>query len=391
VIIQIDERGVIVDIGLKRDGLVPEADIERLGQSAASKLEPGQEVEARIVRPEDREGNIVLSMYQARLGKDWARAGEMLESGEVWRGEVIDCNKGGLVVKFGGLRGFVPGSHLWASRRGKASARERRQLFEGYVGQELPLKLIEVNRNKRRLVLSERLARRKLRKRQLERLLNELMEGEVVKGTVRNLRDFGAFVDLGGADGLIHISELAWQYVQHPSEVVQVGDEVKVYVLRLDHKRKRIALSLKRLEPYPWDLVDTSYSEGQLVLGRVTGVVDFGAFVALEIGVEGLVHISELADPAPAHPSAIVRRGDELVLRILRIDSFRHRIGLSLKQVSAAEREGWLAEQTPDQSAERDEQGGLLVSASSSDNGKDSSKKIEMVEGSMSGMSKVAA
>jgi small subunit ribosomal protein S1 len=173
VIIQIDERGVIVDIGVKRDGFVPDEDIERLGQSAVSQLEPGQEVEARIVRPEDREGNVVLSMYQARLGKDWARADEILESGEVWRGEVIDYNKGGLVVRFGGLRGFVPGSHLWASRRGKASARERQQLFEGYVGQELPFKVIEVNRNKRRMILSERLARRELRKQQLERILDE--------------------------------------------------------------------------------------------------------------------------------------------------------------------------------------------------------------------------
>jgi len=387
VIIKIDERGVVVDIGLKRDGFVPDADVERLGQQAVSQLEPGQEVEARIVRPEDREGNIVLSMYQARLRKDWARAHEMLEQGTVSRGEVIDCNKGGLVLKFGGLRGFVPGSHLWASGRRHASRRERKQLFEGYVGQELPIKVIEVNRDKRRLILSERLARRKLRKQQLERLLDELVEGEVVEGTVRHLCDFGAFVDLGGADGLIHISELAWRYVRHPSEVVQAGDEIKAYVLHLDHKRKRIGLSLKRLEPYPWNLVDLNYSEGQLVSGAVTGVTDFGAFVALETGVEGLVHVSELTDPQPEHPRAVLQPGDELVLRILRIDTFRHRIGLSLKQVSESERKRWLAQQTLDQSAERAERGeqrGPLVSTSSSDNGKESPNNREAMAEAMS-------
>lgn len=380
VIIKIDEEGVIVDIGMKRDGFVPDEDIERLGQSALSQLEPGQEVEARIVRPEDREGNIVLSMYQARLRKDWARADEMLESGQVWRGEVVDCNKGGLVVEFGGLRGFVPGSHLWASGRRKSSARERKELFEGYVGQELPFKVIEANRNNRRLILSERLARRQLRKRQLERLLDELIEGEVVQGTVRKLCDFGAFVDLGGADGLIHVSELAWRFIRHPSEVLQVGDEVRVYVLRLDYKRKRMALSLKRLEPYPWNLVETSYSEGQLVSGTVTGVTNFGAFVGLDTGVEGLVHASELADPPPEDPRTVLKRGDELVVRILHIDTHRHRIGLSLKEVSTAERERWLAEQAPDQSVEHEEQEVPPVSASSSDNANDASRSIEVIE-----------
>jgi small subunit ribosomal protein S1 len=380
VIVDLDERGIIVDVGLKRDGFVPDADVERLGTTDVSELEPGQEIEARIVKLEDQDGHIVLSMYQARLRKDWAKAQKMLKSGKVSRGEVVDCNKGGLVVQFGGLHGFVPGSHLWAPGRRHASPDERKRLFEGYVGQELPLKVIEVNRDKRRLILSERLAQRKMRERQMERLLDELMEGEVIQGTVRRLCHFGAFVDLGGADGLIHISELSWQHVRHPREVVQAGDEIKVYVLRLDHERKRIALSLKRLRPYPWNLVEANYSEGELVLGTVTGIKDFGVFVALDVGMEGLVHISELADPPPENPGAILNPGEELVLRILRIDTVRHRVGLSLKQVSAAERERWLAQRALDQSAEQDEQEVPAASTPSSDNGKVSSGEIELVE-----------
>ncbi len=355
VILKIEERGVTVDVGLKRDGFVPKADVERLEREAVSQLEPGQEVETRIVRPEDRDGNLILSLYQARLKKDWARAHEMLERGAVWQGKVIGHNQGGLIVKFGGLRGFVPGSHLWAPARHRSSPNKRKELFEEHVGQELPLKVIEVDRDERRLVLSERLARRQMLKGHMERLLNQLVEGQIVQGTVRHLCDFGAFVDLGGADGLIHVSELAWRHVRHPSEVLQASDEVKVYVLRLDHKRKRIALSLKRLQPYPWDLVDTTYSEGQLVSGTVTGITGFGAFVTLDVGVEGLVHISELADPPPKDPREIVQPDDELVLRILHIDSLRQRIGLSLKQVSAQERDKWLAQQVPDQTPEPDE------------------------------------
>ncbi|NIN70318.1 MAG: S1 RNA-binding domain-containing protein, partial [Anaerolineae bacterium] len=284
----------------------------------------------------------------------------LLESGDVRQGEVVEYNRGGLVVEFGPLRGFVPASHLVAMKRGRLSPDQREEKLKAYVGQELPLRVIEVNRNRRRLILSERLAREQIREQSMERLLNELVEGQVVRGTVRRLRPFGAFVDLGGADGLIHISELAWRQVRHPREVLQVGDEIDVYVLRLDHERKRIGLSLKRLQPNPWTLVDETYTVDQLVCGTATNVVDFGAFVILDLGVEGLVHISELADPSPSDPRELVKRGDELVLRIVRIDSFRQRIGLSLKAVSAQERDEWLAQRADGQSAETDESGDSL-------------------------------
>ena len=354
-VLKLEERGAIIDVGLKRDGFVPRADIERLGKEASSRLEPGQEVVTRIVRPRDRDGNLILSLYQARLEKDWTKAQEMLESGDVWQGKVAGYNRGGVIVKFGHLRAFVPASHLSALGRRHLSPDQREAKLEECIGQELPLKVIEVNRDRRRLILSERLARQQMREQNKERLLNELVEGQVCRGTVTRLCNFGAFVDLGGADGLIHISELAWRRVRHPREVLQVGDEIEVYVLRLDQERKRIGLSLKRLRPNPWDLVDMTYTEGQLVSGIVKNLVDFGAFVTLDIGVDGLIHISELADPPPSKPREVVQRGDELVLRILRINSYRRRIGLSLKRVSTQERDDWLAQQARGQTTETDD------------------------------------
>jgi small subunit ribosomal protein S1 len=360
-ILKVEDHGVTVDVGLKRDGFVPRTDLDRLEEEATNELEPGQEIVARIVKPEDREGNLVLSMYQARQEKDWDRAEQFLDNEKVWRGEVADSNKGGLLVNFGHIRGFVPASHLstWDGQRLPTNEREAK--LAEYLGQELPLKVIEVKRNRRRLILSERLARRQMRGQNMDRMLNELVEGMVVPGKVTRLANFGAFVDLGGAEGLIHISELAWRRIDHPSQVIHVGDEVDAYILRLDHKRKRIGLSLRRLQPNPWTLVDETYSVDQLVSGTVTNVVDFGAFVALPLGIEGLLHISEIADPTPEDPREFVQPGDELVLRILRIDSFRQRMALSLKEVSEEEREAWLSGQvsetdTPDDTSAHSEE-----------------------------------
>jgi small subunit ribosomal protein S1 len=342
VILRVGENGVIIDVGLKRDGIVPRRDIERLGETASAQLKAGQEVVAYILKPEDREGNLILSLFQARLAQDWKRAQEMLDSDEVFQGKVNGYNKGGLTVQFGRLRGFVPGSHLWAQQRRQVPPGDREEMFSEYIGQELDLKVIEVKQTERRLILSERRARRQVRQQRLEQLLDELQEGQVTEGTVRSLADFGAFVDLGGADGLIHNSELAWRRVRHARDVLKVGDDIQVFVLRLDRARKRIGLSLKRLQPDPWSYIELTYSEDQLISGVVTGVADFGAFVALEAGIEGLIHASELDTPPPADPRAVVQKGDELVVRILDIDAHRHRIGLSLKSVSMEEREEWL-------------------------------------------------
>lgn len=348
VILKLETRGITVDIGLKRDGFVPQEDVECLEEEVVSELKPGQEVTTRIVQAEDVNGNLILSLYQAQQVKDWAKAQDLFEGDEIWTGKVTGYNQGGLLVSFGQLQAFVPTSHLWGKNRQDLSPTQRQATLQEYVGQELSFKVIEVDQDRNRLVLSERMAKQQIRRQSITRLLNELMEGEVRRGTVRQLCKFGAFVDLGGVDGLIHNSELAWHRVQHPSQVLQVGDEIEVYILRLDYERKQISLSLKRLQPNPWAFVSETYTEGQLVPGVVTNLVEFGAFALLDIGLEGLIHISELADPQPQTPQEVVRQGDELVLRILSIDPFRYRLGLSLKRVSAQERDEWLAQQDKD-------------------------------------------
>jgi small subunit ribosomal protein S1 len=351
VILKLETRGITVDIGLKRDGFIPQSDLEQVEEETIAELEPGQEIKVRMVQPARLDDNHILSLYQARQAEDWIRAQKFLESNEIWWGKAIGYNRGGLLVKFGQLEAFVPASHLSAKYRQNLSGTPHKARWDEYVGQELPLQVIEVNHEKNRLLFSEKLATKQIRQQSLERFLVEFMEGEVRQGTVHHLCDFGAFVDLGGADGLIHNSELRWRKVRHPSEVLRVGDEIEVYILRLDHERKRISLSLKRLQPNPWTLVQQTLTVEQLISGTVTSIASFasfGVFVRLDIGVEGLVHISELADPQPQNPREIVKLGDQLVLRILRIDPYRQRMGLSLKRVSKAERENWLAQQGPE-------------------------------------------
>ena len=354
VILSIRDQEIIVDVGGKRDGIVPYADLQRLSDEERAALSVGDEVLVYVLRPEDQDGNLLLSLNMARQEQSWRRAQELADSGEVWEGEVVGYNKGGLVVPLDDIRGFVPASQVPGFPQG-LSQEERLQRLSEMVGQTLQVKVIEINRRKRRLILSATTALRQWRKQQRERLLNELREGEVRRGTVSSICSFGAFVDLGGADGLIHLSELSWRRVRHPREVLDVGQEVDVYVLRLDHEKRRIGLSLKRLEPEPWALVEDKYELGQLVEGTVTNVVDFGAFAEIEDGVEGLIHVSELADAPVSHPREVVKKGDLLLLRIIRIDPRRKRLGLSLKRVLEAEWAEWaaqLAERTAQEEAE---------------------------------------
>jgi small subunit ribosomal protein S1 len=339
IILKFDTSGIIVDIGLKLDGLVPQSDIDNLEEEVVSELKLGQEIVTRMVKPGGIDDRHLLSLYQAQQEVDWENAQAMLENNDIWQGEVTGYNRGGVLAKFGQLQVFVPTSHLAVHDRRKLADKKRRDTFEAYIGQEIPLRFIEVNHDSNRLIASERQAKQELQQQKMEELLGTLLEGEVHRGTVRHLAGFGAFVDLGGADGLIHNSELAWRKIRHPSEILRVGDEIDVYILHLDHDRKRISLSLKRLHPDPWTVIGDTLSVDQLVTGVVTNVVDFGVFVALDVGVEGLVHISELADPPPERPQEVTRRGQKLLLRVLRIDPARRRLGLSLKRVSDSERE----------------------------------------------------
>jgi small subunit ribosomal protein S1 len=267
----------------------------------------------------------VASLNKGLQQQDWLRAQDLLESEEVVEAKATDFNRGGVLVSFCRLQGFVPNSHVTSLPRGVRGRRLRKAKAE-LVGQTLSLVVIEVNQRRRRLVLSERAAERQKR----QRLLEELTEGEVRTGIVRNLVDFGAFVDLGGLDGLIHISELDWKYVHHPSEVLSVGDEVEVYVLDVDRERGRVALSRKRLLPDPWHRVAEELREGDLVDGTITNVVPFGVFVEVGEGVEGLVHTSRIPDCGADGPS--LEAGSPVTVRVLNVDAWEHEIGLSLQK-----------------------------------------------------------
>ena len=319
VILSIDEDEVIVHLAeAKRDGLVPSVDLNSLDDGYRGRLQVGDHVPVRILRGYSRDEQILVSIKQGLRQQDWLRAQDLLESQELVEAEVTGSNRGGLLVSFGRLRGFVPNSHLERGRSHKSEAKSH------LVGQTLSLVVLEVNQRRRRLVFSERLAG--VRKGQ--GLLEELAEGQVRTGTVRNLVDYGAFVDLGGVDGLLHISELDWKYVEHPSDVLHVGDEIEVYVLRVDRERGRIRLSRKRVLPNPWyDVIEKVY-EGDLVSGTVTRVVSYGAFVDVGRGVAGLVHVSDM--PGGEATRSSLKPGSEVTVRVLEIDDLQQRISLAI-------------------------------------------------------------
>jgi small subunit ribosomal protein S1 len=335
IISKADER-IVVNIGAKTEAIVPLSDLERLSEEELSQIQVGDVVPVYVLRPESQEGDVIVSINLARTVQDWERARELFESGELYEGEVVGYNKGGLLVSFGRLQGFVPRSHI-VNLRGRTKSGSPLERMTQLVGQQIPLKVIEVSRRRRRLVFSERAAWKEWQRRRKEKLLGELRVGEIHHGTVSSICDFGAFVDLGGADGLIHISELSWDRGVRPRDLLRVGQEVDAYVLRIDRERKRIGLSLKRLRPDPWTTVAERFQVGQLVRGTITNVTDFGAFARLEEGIEGLIHISELADINPVHPRQMVEVGEDLTLRVISLDPERRRIGLSLKQALGEE------------------------------------------------------
>ena len=350
IILAIDHLGVIVDVGLGRDGVVERRDLDRI--SGELNYQVGEPLDVMVLRPEDENGNLLLSASQARQSEDWQRAEQLQEQDEIYMGQVAEANRGGLIMPFGNLRGFIPASHAVGLARG-LSEDERRDQLRAMIGKTIPVKVLEVDWKRRRLVFSQRDARREQREAQKESLLANLREGDVHSGVVSGLRDFGAFVDLGGADGLVHISELAWHRVRHPGEILQVGQEVKVFILRLDVKGRRIGLSLKRLQQNPWERINDLYHVGQLVEGKVSRLTDFGAFIRMEPGIEALLHLSQMDEPQPEHPSLIVHEGQDLLMRVVNIEAERQRLGLSLKAVMPAEMEPWLEKRRAEAEAAR--------------------------------------
>ncbi|MCX6023987.1 MAG: S1 RNA-binding domain-containing protein, partial [Chloroflexi bacterium] len=303
-----------------------------LGSDGWSKLSVGDEMLIYVLQPENQEGQVVLSLDRAAGEKGWRILQTRFEAGETIDAEVVGYNKGGLLVNIEGVRGFVPSSQVVGLRFEASNEGSQEARFAQWIGRELKLKIIEINRRRNRLILSERAALQELRSMQKEKLLAELREGEIRRGKVTSIRNFGVFIDLGGAEGLIHLSELSWGRVKTPEEVVRVGDDVDVFVMSVDPESKKIALSLRRAQPEAWEGIIDKYQVGQTVQGTITKLTNFGAFAHIEGPVEGLIHVSELADRRILHPKEVVKEGDVLSLKIVRIERERHRLGLSLKQ-----------------------------------------------------------
>jgi small subunit ribosomal protein S1 len=307
--------------------------LDRIGDEL-DELNIGDEVPVYILR-EDKDGTVMLSIARAKAEEDWKQAEELLNSQDMFIGTVSGCNRGGVIVRIGRVRGFVPASQLSSESQSLQSTEveDDDDRWQSLMDTELRVKVIDLDRRRNRLILSERVAMREWRKEQKEKLLQELGEGHIIEGVVSSLADFGAFVNLGGADGLIHLSELSWGRVNHPNEVVKIGQKIKVMVISVDLDRKRIGLSLRRLQPEPWDTVTDKYEVGQVVPCTITKLVNFGAFARLDgDAIEGLIHISELADRRINHPKEVVAEGEQYDLRIIRIDVDKRRMGLSLKQ-----------------------------------------------------------
>jgi small subunit ribosomal protein S1 len=330
IVMQLDRDEVLVDIGSKSEGIIPNKELSSLSDEERKGLGTGDTVLVFVVQPENADGHAVLSIDRARQEKSWRVLQTKYEAGEVIEAIVKNYNKGGLLVDLDGVRGFVPASQVTEIRGGDEASKQGD--MARLIGNTIPLKVIEINRHRNRLILSERQAIQERRDAMKERLIGTLKEGEVRKGRVSSICDFGAFVDIGGADGLVHLSELSWSRVRHPSEVLRVNEEVEVYVLGINEDERKIALSLKRTQAEPWTRVAARYEVGQLVKGTITQLANFGAFARIEDGIEGLIHVSELSDDRVAHPRNIVKEGDELMLRIIRIDPQRRRMGLSLRR-----------------------------------------------------------
>ena len=342
VIVANTPQGLIIDLGLKRDGIVPQSDLAKLEPEERDALSVNDEVPVYIVQTEDPEA-LVVSIHLARLNQDWIEAEALLASGEIFEGEVIGYNKGGVIVPYGRIRGFVPISHLSDVTPGMGE-RRRQQRLARVRGEKIGVKIIEVDRHRHRLVMSQREAQKEWEEKKRGELMETLQPGEIRTGRVSGMRDFGAFVDLGGADGLVHISELSWHRIDHPREVVKLGDEIEVYVLGVDQESGRISLSRKKLMPNPWDTVAQRYAQNQLVEGKITRILDYGAFAEIEPGVEGLLHVSQLSRNPVEDPRAVVQEGEVHLLRVVSIDQKRQRIGLSLKAVTPTEQIEWMAQ-----------------------------------------------
>lgn len=342
-VVGLSRDGLLLDVGTKSEGLVPLNEMHSLGPEGPQRFRPGDKTLAWVLQPETREGQILLSIDRARGEQGWRTLQDLMEQGESFEADVVGHNRGGLIVNAEGLPGFVPLSQVASIRTERGDQERIEASLASLEGKRLRLKVLELNRRRNRIILSERAAEQEWRSQQKDRLLAELKEGDIRKGRITSIRDFGIFVDLGGADGLVHLSEISWDRSKSPQELFRLGDEIDVYVLRVDPDTKRIALSIRRAQADQWGELIDHYQVGQIVTGQVTKLADFGAFARVEGPLEGLIHVSELTDRRISHPREVVKEGDILPLKIVRIERDRHRLGLSLKQArSEAEAMGYV-------------------------------------------------
>lgn len=331
IIASITPGQILVSVGTKSEGIITGKEYELIPSDELANLKVGDEISVYVVNPEDQNGNLVLSYMRAREEESWQEVEALQASKQATHSTILGYNKGGLIVPIGGLRGFVPASQISLTRRAGVTGDTPEQRWGKMIGQEIDVCVIEVDRERRRLILSERQASTETRESVKERVLEELKEGEVYLGRITSLADFGVFVNVNGADGLVHMSEISWERIQHPSEILKVGQEVKVKVINIDHEKKRIGLSIRQLQSDPWDQKAAQFQVGQLIEGTITRLTKFGAFARLAEDIEGLIHISEISERRIEHP----KEGDICTLRIIKIDPSVHRIGLSLRRVDS--------------------------------------------------------
>ena len=337
-ILRVSPTEILVDINTKTEGVITGEELDKVQPDVLSELKVGDSVQTYVVNPQDRNGNVALALTRTQASRDWAEAEELNTTQDVFEGVVAGYNKGGLIVKVGKIRGFVPASQLVSLGKSEEGADPNKRLM-AMVGRKLYLKVIELDREQNRLILSERAAQRQVRKMQKEKMLTELKEGDERDGEVISLADFGAFIDLGGADGLVHLSEITWTPINHPSEALKPGQKVRVVVLKVDPDHKRVGLSIKRLAQDPWASIEARYKVGQLVEGEITKMAKFGAFARItgDDAIEGLIHVSELSDKRIGHPKEVVKENQMVTLRVIRIDAGKRRLGLSLKRVAQSD------------------------------------------------------
>ena len=349
-VLRVDPDQMLVDVGLKRDAVVPRKDLERIDDQDLDDIQRGDKIPVKVLRSPTRFFNkLIVSLSRGLEEGDWDRAEQLLENHKIEEVEVIGLNKGGLLVAFGHITGFIPNSHTPGLQRG-LPLNEKTEFKRKLVDSKLPVIPLEVDRRRGQLVLSGKHAERELGRERIR----ELQIGERVQGEVKQLVDFGAFVDLGGIDGLVHISEIAWHKVEDPSDEMSVGDEVAVEVIDVDIERERISLSRKNILPSPWDGVDERYEVGDLVEGTITHVVDFGAFVELVGGIEALIHKSEIGIVGSGSPQLFLKPGEKVIARIVKLDSRSEKLSLSIRQVTYDEQVEWMERQPAEQETAAD-------------------------------------